>query len=99
MSTLGDITKNDGSWTPESIDLLSVENIIKEAKQKHDTQDIEAAASLSTRLLTYADHLSDDLMKLKLYFTTTRLKAKDRFNDVAIGAITEKSDAARARVA
>src|SRR5262245_10844989 len=98
MSNLGDIVKNDG-WTPESIDLTAIDGIIKEARTMHDTQDIETAASLTTRLLTMADHLSDDIAKMNIYFTTARTKAKDLFNELANAAITEKSDAARSRVA
>jgi hypothetical protein len=99
MSTLGEQIKYEEKWNPESIDLTAVTAILKEVEARHDIQDATAAASLSTRLLIVADHLSGDMTKLKIYFTKTRCRAKDRFNDVKQSAIDEKSDAGKERVA
>lgn len=99
MSTLGEQIKYDGAWNPESINLKAVEDILNEVRVHHDVQDPSIADSLAKRLLITADHLSDDVTKVKIYYTRTRSKAKDRMNDVKQSAIDEKSDAGKERVA
>lgn len=99
MSTLGDITAVNSGWTPAGIDLKIVEDILKEVISRHDVSDADIADSLSKRLLIVADHLSEDITRLKLYHLTIRSRAKDRFNDVKQSAIDEKSDAGKERVA
>lgn len=99
MNTLGEQVGYGKEWSPLEIDLKLVNDILKEVIQKHDVSAPEVADSLSKRLLTVADHLSDDLTKLKIHYVTTRSKAKDRLSDVKNSCIDEKSDAGKERVA
>ena len=99
MTTLGEQVGYNDKWSPLSIELDAVKKILDEVLQRHDVQDATIADSLSKRLLIVADHLSNDLTKIKIYYTSTRSKAKDRFNDVKQSAIDEKSDAGKERVA
>jgi len=99
MNTLGEQVGYGKEWSPLEIDLKLVNDILKEVIQKHDVQDPGVADSLSKRLLTVADHLSSDLTKLKIYYVSTRSRAKDRLNDVKNSCIDEKSDAGKERVA
>lgn len=99
MTTLGEQIGFNDKWSPLSIDLDAVKKILEEVNSRHDVQDPTVADSLSKRILIIADHLSNDLTRTKLYYTTTRSKAKDRLNDVKQSAIEEKSDAGKERVA
>lgn len=99
MTTLGEQIGYGDKWSPLSIDLEAVKKILEEVIQRNDVQDPNVADSLSKRLLIIADHLSDDLTRLKIYYTSTRSRAKDRFNDIKQSAIDEKSDAGKERVA
>lgn len=99
MSTLGHLIDGMKDWTPLSIDLKLVDDVIKEVSTRSDVSDADIADSLSKRLLIVADHLSEDVTRLKLYYTSTRSRAKDRFNDVKHSAVDEKSDAGKERVA
>lgn len=99
MSTLESLVGGMEKWSPLSIDLKQVDDIIKEVSTRSDVSDADIADSLSKRLLIAADHLADDITRLKVYFTTVRSRAKDRFNDVKQSAVDEKSDAGKERVA
>ena len=99
MVTLGDVLSAGENWKPTDVDLQLVTDILEEVKTRHDVDDAGIADSLSKRLLIVADHLATDITKLKIYYTVTRSRAKDRLNDVKQSAIDEKSDAGKERVA
>lgn len=99
MVTLGDVLSAGENWKPTDVDLQLVADILKEVATRHDVEDAGIADSLSKRLLIVADHLATDITKLKIYYTVTRSRAKDRLNDVKQSAIDEKSDAGKERVA
>lgn len=99
MHTLGEELNYSENWTPLSINLKLVKDILNECVTKHDIQDAGEADSMAKRILIVADSLSDDLTKTNMYYVAIRSRAKDRFNDVKQSAIDEKSDAGKERIA
>ncbi|MGI0059774.1 MAG: hypothetical protein ACREBJ_08390 [Nitrosotalea sp.] len=99
MVTLGDEIGYGKDWSPLKIDIELVQKTIKEASALHEVDDPNTADAFSKKVLTVADHLSADLTRLRMYYTSLRSEAKDRFNDVKQSAVDEKSDAGKERVA